>query len=243
MSDPKDPGAPATPGPGAAKMARRPAKPEKADPKPAKPSYLADGVIDPHGQAMSTRGFVTFTRPFSLTGFRGVQPAGRYSVEIDDSLMEGMTYAPYREMATMMRVGAEPSDGDTGQVAIIDPKELQKALVADAVPPFPPGFGEVIKRSVTRRPEEPGDATRHSLTAEIRRLYLSVEHDAGATDVRLGVMEFNCVGGVPLQQHAHVFLSMGDGGTVRCPVCKTVFHFDSSIPPLKAGMKRRVRMG
>lgn len=192
---------------------------------------------------MPTRRIVTFTRPFSLAGLRGLQPAGRYAVEIDDSLMEGMTSAPYREMATMMRVDAESSDGTTGQVTIIDPKELQKALLADAVPPFPPGFGEVIKHSATRQPEEPGDGTHHSLTAEVRRLYLSVEHEAGATDVRVGVMEFNCVGGVPLQEHAHVFLAMGHDRTVRCPVCKTVFHFDSTIPPLRAGLKSRVRMG
>jgi hypothetical protein len=34
------------------------------------------------------------------------------------------------------------------------------------------------------------------MTTELRRLYLSVEHDAGFTDVRIGVTEFNCVGGV-----------------------------------------------
>lgn len=48
------------------------------------------------------------------------------------------------------------------------------------------------------------------MTTELRRLYLSVEHDAGITDVRIGVTEFNRVGGVPLQGHAHVFLPTGD---------------------------------
>jgi hypothetical protein len=72
-------------------------------------------------------------------------------VEIDDALMEGMTYASYREMATMVRVDAERGDGAPGQVAVIDPKELQRALVADAVPDFPPGFGEVIEHSTTDR--------------------------------------------------------------------------------------------
>ncbi len=102
---------------------------------------------------MPTRRIVTFMRPFSLAGFYGWQPPGRYSVEIDDSLMEGMTYASYREMAIMVRVDAEGSDGARGQVAVIDPKELQKALVADAVPNFPPGFGEVIENSATDRRE------------------------------------------------------------------------------------------
>ena len=196
---------------------------------------------------MPTRRIVTFARPFSLAGFHGSQPAGRYSVEIDDSLMEGMTYASYREMATMVRVDAERGDGAPGQVAVIDPKELQRALVADAVPDFPPGFGEVIEHSTTDRSGGLGDRNRHShpdqMTTELRRLYLSVEHDAGITDVRIGVTEFNCVGGVPLREHAHVFLAMGDDGTVRCPVCKTVFHFDSSIPPLRAGSKSRIAMG
>jgi uncharacterized Zn-finger protein len=197
---------------------------------------------------MPTRRIVTFARPFSLAGFHGSQPAGRYSVEIDDSLMEGMTYASYREMATMVRVDAERGDGAARQVAVIDPKELQKALVADAVPDFPPGFGEVIEHSATDRPEGLGDRNRYSqpddqMTTELRSLYLSVEHDAGITDVRVGVTEFNCVGGVPRREHAHVFLAMGDDGIVRCPICKTIFHFDSSIPPLRVGSKSRVTMG
>jgi hypothetical protein len=29
------------------------------------------------------------------------------------------------------------------------------------------------------------------MTTELRRLYLSVEHDAGLTDFRIGVTEFN----------------------------------------------------
>lgn len=196
---------------------------------------------------MPTRRIVTFTHPFSLAGFHGRQPAGRYSVEIDASLMEGVTYAPYREMATMVRVDAGPGDGAARQVAIIDPRELQKVIVADAVPAFPHGFGEVVKHSAAGRSEEPDDRITPSLpdlmTTELRRLHLSVEHDAGITDVRIGVTEFNCVGGVPLREHAHVFLAMGDDGTVRCPVCKTVFHFDSSIPPLRAGSKSRIAMG
>jgi uncharacterized Zn-finger protein len=196
---------------------------------------------------MPTRRIVTFTRPFSLTGFQGRQPAGRYSVELDDSLMEGVTYAPYREMATMMRVDAEPSDGAGRQVAVIHPKELQRALAADAIPAFPPGFGEVLEQTAAGRSEEPGNRNHYSqpdrMTTEVRRLYLSVEHDAGVTDVCVGVMEFNCVGGVPLGGHAHVFLTMGSDGTVRCPVCKTIFYFDSRIPPLRAGLKSRVRMG
>ena len=81
------------------------------------------------------------------------------------------------------------------------------------------------------------------MTTELRRLYLSVEHDAGLTEVRIGVTEFNCGGGVPLREHAHVFLAIADDGTVRCLVCKTIFHFDLSIPPLRAGSKSRITMG
>jgi uncharacterized Zn-finger protein len=55
------------------------------------------------------------------------------------------------------------------------------------------------------------------MTTELRRLYLSVEHDAGITDVRIGVTEFNCVGGVPLREHAHVFLAIGDDGDRSLP--------------------------
>jgi hypothetical protein len=81
----------------------------------------------------TTKSTVTFTRPFNLSGFDGEQPAGRYSVETDAELLEGVSFPAYRRMATMMQLDA-PSRVSAGilQVAVINPDELAVALVADA---------------------------------------------------------------------------------------------------------------
>jgi hypothetical protein len=104
---------------------------------------------------MPTRCIVTFTRSFHLSGFDGQQPAGQYSVEFDDLLMDGMTYAPYRQMATMVRVDEDSDNAIAGEMAVIEPKELQDVLAADAVADFPPGYGEV-SQPATDRVKVPG---------------------------------------------------------------------------------------
>jgi hypothetical protein len=81
----------------------------------------------------TTKSTVTFTRPFSLSGFHGEQPAGCYSVETDEELLDGVSFPAYRRMATMMQLDAS-SRGSAGilQVAVINPDELAAALATDA---------------------------------------------------------------------------------------------------------------
>jgi hypothetical protein len=76
---------------------------------------------------------VTFKRPFNLSGFDGEQPAGSYSVETDEELVEGVSFPAYRRMATMMQLetNAGAARGAV-QVAVIDPKELEAALAVDS---------------------------------------------------------------------------------------------------------------
>lgn len=81
----------------------------------------------------TTKRMVTFKQPFSLTGFDGEQPAGTYSVETDEELLEGVSFPAYRRMATMMQI--EPGSlarGGALQVAVIDPQQLEAALAVDA---------------------------------------------------------------------------------------------------------------
>ena len=81
----------------------------------------------------TTKTMVTFTRPFNLSGFDGQQPAGSYSVETDEELLEDVSFPAYRRMATMMQL--DPSSrGSAGmlQVAVINPAELAAALAVDA---------------------------------------------------------------------------------------------------------------
>ena len=81
----------------------------------------------------TTKSKVTFTRPFNLNGFDGEQPAGSYSIETDEELLEGVSFPAYRRMATMMQFDAS-SRGSVGilQVAVINPDELTAALAVDA---------------------------------------------------------------------------------------------------------------
>lgn len=81
----------------------------------------------------TTKTTVTFTRPFSLSGFDGEQPAGSYSVETDEEMLDTVSLPAYRRMATMMQLEASPI-GRNGflQVAVVDPSELEAALAADA---------------------------------------------------------------------------------------------------------------
>lgn len=81
----------------------------------------------------TTKSTVTFTRPFTLSGFDGEQPAGSYSVETDEEMLDGVSFPAYRRLATMMQLDAKTiGPGGILQVAVIDPGQLEAALAADA---------------------------------------------------------------------------------------------------------------
>ena len=75
----------------------------------------------------TTRKAVTFTRPFSLTGVDGIQPAGIYDVDTDEDLIDDLSFLAYRRVATMIHL---QKDG-TSQVFPIDPIELDARLLRD----------------------------------------------------------------------------------------------------------------
>jgi hypothetical protein len=47
---------------------------------------------------------VTFRRPFALGGFDEALPAGAYSVETDEELLEGISFPAYRRILTVIRL-------------------------------------------------------------------------------------------------------------------------------------------
>jgi hypothetical protein len=59
----------------------------------------------------TSRRTVTFTRPFSLRGIDGVQPAGAYTVETDEELLGSLSFPAYRRVATTIFL---PSAGRRG---------------------------------------------------------------------------------------------------------------------------------
>ena len=77
---------------------------------------------------------VTFARPFVLGGFDEELPAGAYSVETDEEVLEGISFPVYRRILTVIHLHANPDHPGVTQTLTIDPNELDAALVRDQAP-------------------------------------------------------------------------------------------------------------
>jgi hypothetical protein len=77
---------------------------------------------------------VTFRRPFVLGGFDEVLPAGAYSVETDEELLEGISFPAYRRVLTWIHLHPKPGHPGLKQTLAIDPNELDAALTRDQAP-------------------------------------------------------------------------------------------------------------
>jgi hypothetical protein len=80
----------------------------------------------------TTKSTVTFIRPFRLGALGDQYPAGRYPIETDEELLEGMPFPAYRRAATMMQLMADHHHAGVSEFAMIDPERLADALAADA---------------------------------------------------------------------------------------------------------------
>jgi hypothetical protein len=78
---------------------------------------------------------VTFSRPFALAGFDDVLPAGAYSVETDEELIEGISFAAYRRISTLLRLPATSGPPQLTRAVTIDAGDLEAALQRDAESP------------------------------------------------------------------------------------------------------------
>jgi uncharacterized membrane protein len=69
---------------------------------------------------------VTFRRAFGLKGVDGVLPAGTYSVETDEELLEQLSFPAYQRVSTSIRVpiGASRS---SYQMFRVEPADLEEA--------------------------------------------------------------------------------------------------------------------
>ena len=74
---------------------------------------------------------VTFERPFVLGGFDEVQPAGAYSVETDEELLEGVSFPAYRRISTLIHLHPTSDNPGLSQTLTIDPIDLDTALKRD----------------------------------------------------------------------------------------------------------------
>ncbi len=82
----------------------------------------------------TTSKIVTFTRPFRLGAMERQQPAGCYTVETDEERLDTATVPAYRRLATSIRVPLRPDTAGSSQNIVIDPAELEAALMRDTAP-------------------------------------------------------------------------------------------------------------
>ncbi len=96
---------------------------------------------------------VTLVHPFNLSGVDEVQPAGTYTVETDEELLQTSSLPAYRRISTLMRLPAQPTGTMLTQIVEINPLELAAVLARDAQPnetiPQPTRGAGVVRREST----------------------------------------------------------------------------------------------
>ncbi|MBI3453854.1 MAG: hypothetical protein HY057_13675 [Rhodospirillales bacterium] len=111
---------------------------------------------------------MTFGRPFLLDRFDAVLPAGAYSVETDEELLEGISFPAYRRVLTVIHLHPDPDHPGLMQTLTIDPNDLDAALKHDQSPEQNPvgreagqkmlkGTAELRRKEADRRAIERGE--------------------------------------------------------------------------------------
>jgi hypothetical protein len=80
----------------------------------------------------SRRELVTFKHPFQIRGIDRLLPAGAYEVITDEEMIEGLSFASFRRVATMIMVPAAASRGATMEMISIGSVDLSDAQRIDA---------------------------------------------------------------------------------------------------------------
>jgi hypothetical protein len=80
----------------------------------------------------SRREIVTFKHPFQIRGIDRLLPAGAYEVITDEEMIEGLSFASFRRVATMIMVPAAASRGSTMEMISIGSVDLSDAQRIDA---------------------------------------------------------------------------------------------------------------
>jgi hypothetical protein len=80
----------------------------------------------------TTSATVSFSRPFILSGVEGEQPAGSYTVETDEELLQTASVPAYRRISTLIRLPPRPGSTELERIVDLDPGELAAVLASDA---------------------------------------------------------------------------------------------------------------
>lgn len=79
----------------------------------------------------SRREVITFKHPFQIRGVDRLLPAGSYDVITDEEMIEGLSFASFRRVATMILVPAA-ARGSTMEMISIGSVDLADAQRTDA---------------------------------------------------------------------------------------------------------------
>jgi hypothetical protein len=83
----------------------------------------------------SRREIVTFEHPFQIRGVDRLLPAGAYEVVTDEEMIEGLSFASFRRIATLIMVPAAASRGSAMEMISIGSVDLADAQRIDANTP------------------------------------------------------------------------------------------------------------
>ena len=83
----------------------------------------------------SRRETITFKHPFRIRGIDRLLPAGSYEVITDEEMIEGLSFAAFRRVATLIEIPAEGSSGLAMEMRPIGSVDLSDAQRIDASAP------------------------------------------------------------------------------------------------------------
>jgi hypothetical protein len=82
----------------------------------------------------TTKRSIVFEKPFRLAGYDRDLPAGRYVVETDEELVEGISFPVYRRVLTILHLAARNGNPNLMRTVTVDPADLEAALARDQPP-------------------------------------------------------------------------------------------------------------
>lgn len=82
----------------------------------------------------TTQSTVNFARPFVLGDFGEVLPAGRYTVETDEELLQGLSFQAYHRVRVVIHLHHDKQAPGRTRALTIHPNELDAALARDRAP-------------------------------------------------------------------------------------------------------------
>jgi hypothetical protein len=83
----------------------------------------------------SRRETITFKHSFQIRGIDRVLPAGAYEVITDEEMIEGLSFASFRRVATLIMVPTAPPRSSTMEMISIGSVDLADAQRIDASAP------------------------------------------------------------------------------------------------------------